>query len=402
MVATIIPIAAIVVVLLFLGFRRNTKPVPTPAHSQVTVLMLGFKGSGKTLMLASLFKHFRHGGPSGITLMTDEQSERELEQLVDKIQDTSAGFLPDSTPLGDTRTWSFGVRVLAGPGKTADAFQLRYLDYAGEYAEAKSGIGEDVGDNEFTAALDRADILIGVLDGEKVRRLLVEKDQTRVSHEIDRLLRLLVRAPQSCIHLVISKWDLLVDAHGRPFSLDEVVRRLEAESAGFRDFRCNPKFGRIRIIPVSTLGAGFLDVRPDGTSVKRPGARWNPKNIALPFYCALPDILSGDITLMSSHARPGSSDRTTLSWDRLAQITIGMLAVADIALKVTSHGLMVTVPFSAIGERIRANVAANRARPEEFGRGQALAHVLKTSFEHSEAFDNDPQWTVHAPQAGRA
>lgn len=397
-------IVVAVVVMLILAIiayavKSDGKRPTAPSHNQVTVLVLGFRGSGKTLMLASLFKHFRLGGPAGITLLTDDRSEHDLEQLVDRIQDTAERYLPESTALGDTRAWSFAVRVLAGQGRSADAFELRYLDYAGEYAEAVSGVGEFGGENEFSTALRGADILIGVLDGEKVRRLMVEPGQSRTVHEIDRLLRLLMRAQQNCIHLVISKWDLLVSPQGHRFSLDEIIRRLERESAGFRSFRCNPKFSRIRIIPVSTLGDGFLEALPDGTLAKKPGAHWNPSNVDLPFYCALPDILAGDITLMRAHAAQGSADRTTISRERLAQITLGAFALADIALKITSHGFMVTVPFSAIGARIRDRLAAAPRQPAEFGRTQALAHVLRTSYEHTDAFDSDPRWRVHAPLA---
>jgi hypothetical protein len=398
-VTVVLAIVAVLIGIVTVLAKKKSSAVPEPQRHEVSILMLGFRGSGKTLMLASLFKHFRLGGPSGITLLTDEGAERELEQLVDRIQDTSADFLPDSTGLGDSRTWTFTVRVLAGQGKSGDAFRLRYLDYAGEYAEAASGVGEDTGENEFTRTLRSADIVIGVIDGEKVRRLLTQQGQQRITHEIDRLLRLLVRAEQSCVHLVISKWDRLAEARPRSFTLDDVVRGLEDASAGFRDFRRNPKFSRIRIIPVSTLGRGFAEVRPDGTTVKKPGGRWKPENVELPFYCALPDILSGDITLMSANARPGSTDRTTVSAERLAQITLGVFALADIALKVSTHGLSVTVPFSAIGGQIRkALTAPARTAPVGLGRREALAHVLKTSFEHSEAFEHDEKWYVHGPE----
>lgn len=400
-------IIVIVLALAAFGFRQSKRAGSTgsePAPDQVTLLMLGFQGSGKTLMLASLFKHFRLGGPYGITLLTDDVSERELEQLIDKIQDTSNNDLPDSTGLGDTRAWRFTVRVLGEDGNTADALTLKYLDYAGEYAESVSGAGTGEVDGEFLSTLKSADIIVGVLDGEKIRRLLVDGGQGRVAHELDRLLRLLVRADQRSVHLVISKWDRLKDAHGRPFTLDQVVRQLEEKSAGFRDFRRTPKFGRIRIIPVSTFGRDFIDVLPDGSTAKRPGAQWRPMNIDLPFYCTLPDILSGDIALMAANAKPGSTTQTTVSRDRLAQVTLGALAMADIALKISTHGFALTVPFSAITARVRARLAApqEHRQPAVFGTRDALGRVLKASYSRSEAFDKDPSWKIHPPvEAGQ-
>src|ERR1044071_6743682 len=119
---------------------------------RVDVLMLGFSGSGKTLMLAGMFSRFRFGGASGITMYTDDASERDLEQIIGRIQDTEDDFLPEATPPGDPRTWSFGVRVDVAHGRRADAFTLNYLDYAGEYAAALAG--EEGEMNEaFIAAL---------------------------------------------------------------------------------------------------------------------------------------------------------------------------------------------------------------------------------------------------------
>lgn len=396
LIVTLIVAAVVAIVTVALGRNTAKKPTLSP-DSQVTIMMLGFRGSGKTLMLASMFKHFRLGGAAGITLITDDQSERDLELLIDKIQDTTESYLPDSTGLGDTRAWDFGVRVLAERGKTADAFRLQYLDYAGEYAELASGAGGGEVDPVFKHTLESTDILIGVLDGEKLRRLLTEKDQQHVVFELERLLRLLIRANRPCVHLVISKWDRLSVADGRHFSLDEVVARLEAKSDGFRSFRLNPQFNRIRIIPVSTLGHGFVDVLPDGMTVKRPGARWQPDRIALPFYCTLPDILSCDISQMSAHAENGSMNRTSLNRERLAQITLGVFAVADIAMKMTPHGMFVAVPFSAIGERVRTRLATVQREPEEFGQSQALARVLQASYKYSEDYDRDPTWRVKPP-----
>lgn len=75
------------------------------------ILTLGFKGSGKTLMLAALYQCFKLGGETGITLVPDNASERKLSEITKNIRDTGNPYLPESTLAGETTEWRFGVRV---------------------------------------------------------------------------------------------------------------------------------------------------------------------------------------------------------------------------------------------------------------------------------------------------
>jgi hypothetical protein len=377
-------------------WRRSRRSAHRGEPRRVDVLMLGFSGSGKTLMLAGMFSRFRFGGASGITMYTDDASERELEQIVGQIQDTESDFLPEATPAGDPRTWSFGVRVDVAQGRRAEAFTLNYLDYAGEYAAAL--VGEKGEMNEaFIAALKDTDILMGVLDGDDVRGVLLGQARPQTLVKIERLLRLLVRTDQRCVHLVISKWDTLVDRDGRRLSLDEVVSRLEQASENFRDFRRNPRFGALRIIPVSTFGHGFVKQNAEGRLVKQPGATWNPLNVDFPFSCAVPDILTGDVALMAAH-RFGQDNRTTLTTENLAKVTLAVFDLAGLVLKASGHGLLVAVPIHAIVEHIRESLprwlSRTHAEPK-FDDDAALARVLEHCYTRTAAFDE--QWYVHPP-----
>lgn len=363
---------------------------------RVDVLMLGFSGSGKTLMLAGMFSRFRFGGASGITMYTDDASERDLEQIIGRIQDTEDDFLPEATPPGDPRTWSFGVRVDVAHGRRADAFTLNYLDYAGEYAAALAGAEGEMNE-AFIAALKDTDILMGVLDGDDLRRVLLGDARPETLVRIERLLRLLVRTDQRCVHLVISKWDALVDRDGRRLGLDEVVSRLEQVSENFRDFRLNPRFSTLRIIPVSTFGHGFAKQDGQGRMVKQHGAAWIPLNVDFPFSCAIPDILTGDVALMSAH-RLGQDNRTTLTAERLAKVTLAVFDLAGIVLKASGHGLVVAVPIHAIVERVRDSLPrwlSRTAVEPKFDGNAALARVVEHCYARTAAFDE--QWYVHPP-----
>lgn len=363
---------------------------------RVDVLMLGFSGSGKTLMLAGMFSRFRFGGASGITMTTDDASERDLERIIGRIQDTEDDFLPEATPPGDPRTWSFGVRVDVAQGRGAEAFTLNYLDYAGEYAAALAGADGEMNE-AFIAALKETDILMGVLDGGDVCRVLLGQARPETLVRMERLLRLLVRTDQRCVHLVISKWDALVDRDGRRLGLDEVVSRLEQVSENFRDFRLNPRFSTLRIIPVSTFGYGFAKQDGEGRMVKQRGASWSPLNVDFPFSCAVPDILTGDVALMSAH-RLGQDNRTTLTAERLAKVTLAVFDLAGIALKTSGHGLLASVPIHVIVERVRESLPrwlARAAAEPRFDGNAALATVLQHCYARTAVFNQ--QWYVHPP-----
>ncbi|HEV2639080.1 MAG TPA: hypothetical protein VGX23_28305 [Actinocrinis sp.] len=362
---------------------------PPPRPREVNVLMLGFSSSGKTLMLAGMFDRFRFGG-SGITLHTDDDREQALESLLSKVKADDDPYLPEATSSADTKRWSFRVRVDWGHHKAADAFTLNYLDYAGEFAEARAGRGKDVeGQEAFLDELKRTDVLMGVLDGDDVRKALVHGSRKSVDR-IEGLLRLLVRADQRCVHLVISKWDVVVDHDRRVLGLVEVVERLRASSEGFRDFLVNPRFSAaLRIIPVSSFGTGFAAWDAESSQmVKQPGGSWRPLNVDLPFYCAIPDILSGDVALMAAHGG-GAGKATAVTVDRLAHMTVAVLALAGIAWSVTAYGMTLAVPIPALLDKIRKTVAQRTRQGKSPGSDQdvALAKVLERCYAKTEEFD---------------
>jgi hypothetical protein len=173
-------------------------------------VVLGFPGSGKTLLLAGLYYYFAQGGPTGIRLSTDQESNGSLLDLVAQIRNTPGGYFPPGTSVTETREWSFTVKV-ESEKQDADAFTLEYLDYAGRLVDELTGARtDDPPDEEFRQAVDTADVLMGVIDGEQVMKLMSGSYDPDVVDRIDRLLNVLIRARQRNIHLVVSKWDLLV------------------------------------------------------------------------------------------------------------------------------------------------------------------------------------------------
>lgn len=360
-----------------------------PASPEVRILMLGFQSWGKTLLLAALFKQFRMG-PDGITLLPDNATEREFGAMLTRIGSPQDPFLPEATPTDQVIEWSFQVQVTADNGATANACTLYYTDYAGEYAEALTGAG-DVESMKFNEALKKADVLLGVLDGELVHRLLLTpQGDPDTLDKIERLLRLLVRSEQRCIHLVISKWDLMVDS-GRVMGIDEVVERLREKSEAFKTFLENSRFKLLRVIPVAALGYGFME--PSGK--KTPEAIWSPLHTDAPFYAAIPDILAGD---MSQASQAPQNGRTVLNLKRLANVTMALLSIVAISYATPAGKITLTVTGSEVVSQIRQWAGQWRKRTAStgsFDTPDALARMIEVCYSKVES-PHFPQTHIRA------
>jgi hypothetical protein len=354
--------------------------------------MLGFSGSGKTLMLASMYHYFAHGGPAGIRFWTDNASNGMLVQLAQQIRDTPDGGFPSSTRIAETRNWSFTVRVESGTDE-ADAFTLDYLDYAGRYAEGLIGVEtEDPPDLEFNSAVASADVLMGVMDGAKLRRLMADGYDKDTVGELERLLNVLIRASQRNIHLVISKWDMMRSGQGGAYyTITDVIDMLDNISVAFRNFRKNPRLGEMRIIPVSALGInGFVQLEPDGTMSRKPGVPWKPWNEEIPFFCAIPDIIRYDVGMITARAADPPAQGKQGYGDTIAKITLAVLTVVGMTSSLTVHGVVFTFPVNEAIKRIKKYVGEKHERgkvPEHLNETAAISYMLNECYAAAGEFE---------------
>jgi hypothetical protein len=303
-----------------------------PKDRRVSIVMLGYPGSGKTIMLASLYRHFALGGPTGIRFATDDASNTELLRLADTIRDAPA--FPAGTRPGETKTWTFSVRVESGV-QDAGAFTLEYLDYAGGYLRQLAGTGGDPPDQQFVQALAAADVLMGVLDGDQLRRLMSGSYDPAIVVPIERLLNVLIRADQRNIHLVVTKWDMMRGPGGSYYTVADVITTLERVSDDFRRFRQHPRLASMRVIPVAALGLnGFVRFAElgEGGMVKVPSVPWEPWNVELPFFCAVPDTIQQDAPKIDGRADGSLSRITITALSLLDVVTTGVTATAGFGL----------------------------------------------------------------------
>lgn len=90
------------------------------------------------------------------------------------------------------------------------------------------------------------------------------------------------------IHFVISKWDI-VEGH---YTLDQIREKL-LQIDEFRNIVTsrNQHNNPVHLIPVSSVGMGFAELKSDGTMVKT-GICWpKPYQVEMPLACILPDMI---------------------------------------------------------------------------------------------------------------
>ena len=346
---------------------------------RVKILMVGYSGSGKTLLLASLYHSFAVGTPEGIRFHADDDPNRRLVKIADTIRDPRRP-LPVGTP--GTEGWQFAVRVESRT-TTAKVFTLEFTDYAGGFFDRMLNLPDEKLDTELDAefpeelekALKEADVLVGVLDGERLVRLMEDgPPDSGVVGGIERLLNILSRTDHPNIHLVITKWDKLRTRGGVRYTANQVRKRLEQVSESFRSFCESPKrASSMRLIPVSVFG--MKGVRGEAEW------EWKPWNIQVPFFAALPDILAGDIPVLKGET--GSP----LSWVgidilKTAGLFIGK-AAGSVEVGIPVGFFVVKIPADKALQWVVASVRRGNRRgkvPDPLTGDAALRYVVNRSF----------------------
>ncbi len=256
------------------------------------VIMLGSSGAGKTVFLASLFKHLMIQGEERFFVEVEDDIKRKLlNNIYTKV--VSEDTWPSATRYHEVSEWTFTCCVKTEKFSIQPACRFTYLDYAGGRL---TDIAEEVeGDFKLEDEAKKADALLGLLDGRKISALMSHANQQDIDiflkKDLPSMLRLM-KSSQAPIHFVISKWDLL---EGK-FSLRQIRERLLgiSEFKELIDIRMNSA-APVRLIPVSSVGANFAIPQPNGGMKKVPGAIPRPFQVEVPLACVLPDGLSARI-----------------------------------------------------------------------------------------------------------
>ena len=218
---------------------------------------------------------------------------------------------------------------------------------------------------------------MGVLDGERLVKLMVGDYDAGIVGDIERLLNILIRTDHRNIHLVITKWDLMRGAGGVSLHNFRRAAKLDQVSTAFQNFRKNPRLeASLRIIPVSALGVnGFVHCDPavDGSVTSQRGS-WGPWNVQVPFFSAVPDILSP----ATSRSYPSGA---RAGYPRSASRSLASLDLIEVGIPLGVFHLK--VPTGEVIQKVMAFVRGRNQRgqiPVSLTAESALSYALNESY----------------------
>ena len=253
------------------------------------ILTLGASGSGKTVFLASMFKALSIQGEHSFYLEVEDRAKRKLLNAI-YLQIITGDNWPQGTKYSEVSEWTYTCRVKTPPAGDYAACQFTYFDYAGGRV---TDMNEE--DAQFEDLVKQADTILGLLDGRKILAWMNGGNDLVIASFLEDLASIL-RRMHGCnvpIHFVISKWDLLENK----FSLKQVRDRLLTIPEFEQVVQSRKSVDSpVRIIPVSSVGAGFATLEPDGSMKKTPGAVPCPFQVEVPVACVLPDALKAKLS----------------------------------------------------------------------------------------------------------
>ncbi|MET7397756.1 hypothetical protein ABZS66_30135 [Dactylosporangium sp. NPDC005572] len=263
-------------------------PVPT-----VEVVALGISGAGKTVFLAGLFHELHVPIDDRPYFLRTEAADRvRLSGVLRQVSDARQPW-PAGTAVAQTRKYTFDCMARA-MDEWVPVLRVRYLDYAGEVLE--EALGDDgAALRELESEVDRADAVLGMLDGRQILRYLVGDPggTAYLVAAIQPMIGMMV-AGRSPIYLVLTKWDI-VRGFGEPADADDNARLELVRHAlfalpqlqGLVDVR-----NIVRLIPVSAVGPDFARFDPESGRIdKRQDGRFRPQHVEVPLAAVVPDLL---------------------------------------------------------------------------------------------------------------
>jgi hypothetical protein len=288
---------------------RRLRARRAAAHSHVAssaahiptfrVVALGLQGSGKTLLLTSIYRRMQVPGDRGYYLRTPYEQLIELNRWYQETANTDTDW-PRGTSRGEMREFEFSLMTHLDDGP-ATMFKLGYLEYPGELLtdpEAPGGTAQA----RLLESVATADALIGIIDGLRVLQTYQGEQRGKVLLQttLDAMVHTMLSARAPMV-FVISKWDLLDQLHPDENVRLEIVRNLLMGVDGFRDLvRVHSARRIIRLVPVTAVGHDFA-VLHDGQVRKKPQGHFEPINVEAALSAVVPDILR-QVELSLDHA----------------------------------------------------------------------------------------------------
>ncbi|HEY3748613.1 MAG TPA: hypothetical protein VGL80_05410 [Pseudonocardiaceae bacterium] len=290
-VGILVGVVWLLIVLLRRRTKRRTKDtIVDPLHvPTLNVVSVGMQGSGKTILLASMYRCMQTPAGRDYYLRAPHEQVIELGSWYHDVADPG-GHWPAGTSKAEMREFRFDVMARTS-GASAAVLRLNYLEYAGELLTDVQAPGATA-QTRLLTAVEQADALIGIIDGLRVWRAYQGdgRSAAMLQRSVDTMVSTMYQA-RGPITFVITKWDLLTDLHPDENTRLRMVRTMLLDSPGFRDLVREHSARRVlRLIPVTAVGHDFAQLRDDSVQ-KKPGGKLRPVNVDLPLSGVVPDVL---------------------------------------------------------------------------------------------------------------
>lgn len=245
-------------------------------ESTKMLLMIGPAASGKTTIETSLYQLFQEK-PVENYYFAGSRSLQGFEQRAYYTRTKSKGSVPDTprTKVGEGPTF-LHLRLW---NRDNDATtNLIFWDISGEAFSENIGKVDSV-KKEFSFA-ERADYIIGIIDGEK---LCSKKTRNSVVSEITQLLRTFYDSgviSEGCVlQIVFSKYDLLIKEE----KYEEIIERAKKQINNYlKELNANIEYYCVAAMPVSAkdiqVGYGLNELLQRWCK-KREYISWVPKKL---------------------------------------------------------------------------------------------------------------------------
>jgi hypothetical protein len=274
--------------------RRGQEQAPTAPSSAdlpvFDVVALGHRGSGKTMLLTSMYHELQTMAGRSYHLAAPYDQVLMLNDWFGEVADPQLAW-PSGTGLRDTRSFAFTVQTRTADGRPLPVLVLNFLDYAGGLLTDPQVLGSTA-QAELMTRIQRAHALIGIIDGYLIRQWMDGQPGARVplQQAITTMINLMLYS-DSPITFVVTKWDLLSDIGADEDARLAFVRQALLQNQGFRDLvQTHSSRRTVRLIPVSAVGPAFAELDPSGRVVKLPAGDLRPTNIDAPLAALIPDI----------------------------------------------------------------------------------------------------------------
>jgi GTPase SAR1 family protein len=288
----------LLVVLAVLGRQlRVRKQKPLSLSRKVPVfkaIVLGLQGSGKTLLLTSIYHRLQTPAEDQSYFLTAPRDDvLRLNKWYRQMADASRpDDWPHGTTKGETRKFTFSLKTRAAMGTLYEVLQIDYLEYPGELLTELQEEGSAV-QATFLEHVESADALLCVIDGEHIRRHLLgdPRGQVGLRHTLNALVPHTIEEASCAVNFVITKWDLLTGMDLDEQNLFDKVRELLMSNSQFRALvDLHSKNRPVRLIPVSAVGPSFASVSAEGNIIKVAQAEVDPTNVDVPLSAVVPDL----------------------------------------------------------------------------------------------------------------